>query len=130
MRVSARPGDPGFKNFAAYRGCKVLLDGVEVKNALTADEEAGWVLFAVADDGHIRLDRTAGEVATLSASGRVQIIPTGVQHAAMQALSDDAQELGIEEEPAPSPNCKPALAALTADPTEGRYRGLGFNGEA
>jgi hypothetical protein len=42
MRISMDENDPAYDPYRAF-GAKVFLDGVELKNCLTADEEFGAV---------------------------------------------------------------------------------------
>lgn len=43
MRISIIEGDPGYSPEALRGGTKVLLDGVELDDCVTADEELGEV---------------------------------------------------------------------------------------
>lgn len=45
MRVSTDEDDPGYINFNCYYN--VTVDGLEVREVVTADEELGYVLKAV-----------------------------------------------------------------------------------
>lgn len=62
MRISVLPNDPGYSP-EGFGGARVLLDGVEVDGAVTANEEDGWV--------RCRLERSDE---TYVRRGRVEII--------------------------------------------------------
>lgn len=46
MRISCDPNDPGYDEWKALSGLatRVYLDGVEMRNVITADEEAGMIV--------------------------------------------------------------------------------------
>lgn len=43
-RISTLKDDPGYDPRAAFKVARVFLDGVEIKDVCTADEEQGYVL--------------------------------------------------------------------------------------
>jgi hypothetical protein len=72
MRLSAKKGDPGYTR-STY-GATVLLDGKEIKDVLTADEEAGYVVVYLRNsEGHFMLNDTRTEIVSKSLHGSVQI---------------------------------------------------------
>ena len=73
MRVSVWPTDAGYLAYCrGYRGCRVLLDGKEVKRVFTADEERGEVICAdLNDDGQVYA--VGDEIATRTLRGKVRI---------------------------------------------------------
>ncbi len=74
MRVSVDKDDPGYKNFPTHRLCKVYLDGAELKNCITADEEEGEVLCYVEDEnGELVLTDDGEAVKTEIRHGAVTI---------------------------------------------------------
>ena len=61
MRVSADKTDDGYRYFAMLKAngkdVFVFLDGVEVKNCVTADDERGFVIRYVPDEhGDVQID--------------------------------------------------------------------------
>lgn len=72
MRISVDEKDPGFANFRGH-ATKVLLDGVEVHDCITADEEAGECL-CYKDDENGKPVLDGDEIATEIRRGKVQII--------------------------------------------------------
>ena len=49
MRLSVRPEDPGFCNFAHSRNVTVYLDGKRLNYCITADDEEGTALVCATD---------------------------------------------------------------------------------
>lgn len=76
MRLSAKRGDPGYTR--NVYGAIVLLDGKEIKDVLTADEEAGYVVVYLRNsEGHFILNDARTEVVSKTIHGVVQInLPT------------------------------------------------------
>ena len=76
MRVSVEKGDPGEAAFGALpepHGVRIFLDGKEVTDAVTADDEIGMVRALRKDaDGHLVMD--GGEVAIETLHGKVGIV--------------------------------------------------------
>lgn len=55
MRISVNSSDPGYRPWAMF--CKVYLNGEEVKNFVTADEEKGVVhCYTVDKDGRFQFE--------------------------------------------------------------------------
>jgi hypothetical protein len=75
MRLSMDKDDPGYDPARGIHA-KVLLDGVEVKDCVTADEELGkvWVIYEPAFSAGPWLTK----VPTVERSGKVQIILNGI----------------------------------------------------
>ena len=74
MRVSIRSDDPGYDYNAI--GSKVFVDGVEVKNCFTADEEMGvaWC-FAVDEEGKFFIDpENTDSCKEIEVRGKVRIM--------------------------------------------------------
>ncbi|MGZ8339129.1 MAG: hypothetical protein ACXW2U_05390 [Telluria sp.] len=72
MRLSADPAHPDYK--ADMLPCKVYLDGVEVRDCLHADEEAGQMVCASRNEsGEIYV--IGDEIATEVRKGAVRIEP-------------------------------------------------------
>lgn len=70
MRVSIDPNDPGYSVHAER--ARMLLDGVEVRDAVTADEEQGLVIrYRRAGLAHIR---DASDSDVILETGRVRIL--------------------------------------------------------
>ena len=79
MRVSCSDKDPGYENYWRHRvngkTPKVFLDGKEVKQCVTADEEEGYVLRNLLnDDGEAYLVAHTKEVARAEERGKVEIV--------------------------------------------------------
>ena len=74
MRLSTRPGDPGY-NHCACGGVTVYLDGAKVSHCLTADEERGLVVVADLDGQYrTRLNHKRTDVRTRELHGVVRIV--------------------------------------------------------
>lgn len=79
MRVSVKTDDPGNTAYADLlcegRTVHIFLDGVEQRDVITADEEAGTVERFVLDaDGHAQLDPLKeGEAWIETVTGTVRI---------------------------------------------------------
>ncbi len=77
-RVSVNEGDPGFALFqaamAAGQRVRVLVDGQEVKHAVTADEAEGFADFFVMGLGGDALTDGNGIRKVHRRTGRVQIV--------------------------------------------------------
>lgn len=50
MRLSVEKDDPGYSTWSEHGEIRVLLDGVEVKSCVMADEEAGMVRCVAYDE--------------------------------------------------------------------------------
>ena len=77
MRVSADRTDPGY-SIDCLRVTKVTLNGEEVRDVLTADEEEGFIISLLRDKSgcFIPLDEEAG-YATTRIEGKVKITLSG-----------------------------------------------------
>lgn len=73
MRLSVRKDDPGYSKHAF--GAKVLLDGVEVEQVFTADEEQGALWRYCTNDHGALVSDPSGKVPEECLTGVVQIIP-------------------------------------------------------
>ena len=74
MRISSRPGDPGY-NRLACGGITVYLDGAEVHRCFTADEERGLVVVADLDGQYrTRANHKGTDVRTRELHGVVRIV--------------------------------------------------------
>lgn len=74
MRISCLHDDPGIHTID-FKG-KILLDGEEVKNVITADEEEGYILVYARDpNGEIIINHSAGYAVKKALHGEVNIIP-------------------------------------------------------
>ncbi|PBC23475.1 MULTISPECIES: hypothetical protein [unclassified Mesorhizobium] len=70
MRISADIGDAGYVPAEDRHGVRIFLDGIEIKDVITADEECGYILRArrdslcllVAKDGELVTDEMYGQV--------------------------------------------------------------------
>ena len=70
MRMSGNKEDPGFKNYRP--GTKVFLDGVELKDVITADEEDGLAIVVKRNkENQVFLD--GGQIAQEEKRGQVRI---------------------------------------------------------
>jgi len=69
MRLSIVKSDPGYHPMAQQ--CRILLDGVEIKNCFTADEEEGKVYCY---GGHLKRTRSGLAVKKEIKTGKVKII--------------------------------------------------------
>jgi hypothetical protein len=76
MRLSTDPNDPGYSAFIYNKGSiKVLLEGVELKGVITADEEKRFIVQAVFDDnGKYKLNKDKTEVLKQTIYGNVAIL--------------------------------------------------------
>lgn len=81
MRLSCRPDDAGYERYIelmAGNELKFFLDGVEIKEAITADDEEGFVLVYV-DDGNgkplLNLARTEALTDRRAGAVRIEIHP-------------------------------------------------------
>lgn len=72
MRLTVLDDDPGIRINAGKEHCKVLLDGIEVKRCLTADDEKGEVIVCMIDEKD-RLLTENGEVKRQTLHGNVLI---------------------------------------------------------
>lgn len=76
MRVSAIPGEPGYRGFFP---CHVYLEGVEMTWVISADEETGEIVRHVTDaEGNIVIDYSDpanAKTTTESLRGAVRIVP-------------------------------------------------------
>lgn len=88
MRISCDENDPGYHNWLKLRSDagawnKVLLDGKEIKDVITADDERGYVLRYVRSlTGNIRVDYGAKKAITEELHGKVEIVMIGGCHGA------------------------------------------------
>ena len=78
MRLSAVEGDPGYEPYLKLgdrcEKVRVLLEGVEHKNVLTADTDMGFIeVYEIDDSGNIRWDRQSGEAFRKHLYGHVVI---------------------------------------------------------
>ncbi len=74
MRVSTVEGDPGYLDPITHV-IEVYLNGVEVSEVVTADEELGVVVRAVTDsDGNIVVDYERSCVVYETLQGNVKIV--------------------------------------------------------
>lgn len=71
MRVTADPKDPDYRK--EYIGSTVYLDGVEQKDAITADDVAGTVEVLARDDLSLLVIDAAGGLYTKTLHGQVVI---------------------------------------------------------
>lgn len=73
MRISADRNDPSFNEL--YLKSKVMLDGVEIRNCITADDEAGECVCFVTDaDGRLPPPDAKGNALTEVNRGVVKIM--------------------------------------------------------
>ena len=72
MRMSVNGWDEGHKNLDLR--AIVLLDGVEQKLCVTADEEKGYVLRYKSIDHILKVDKQLGAVEQEEVYGKVEII--------------------------------------------------------
>lgn len=78
MRLSARRDDPDFRPESLV--AKVLLDGVEIKHVVVADEDKGEVeVLSRDEDGEFIVNRFHNRVVTEIRRGKVEIVipPSG-----------------------------------------------------
>lgn len=69
-----RKDDPGYVNWQKYPRCQPYLDGVELKDCVTADEEKGEVIvFRRNKDGNLELTAAKDEIITEKLYGDVRI---------------------------------------------------------
>src|SRR5574338_277960 len=84
MRLSVLQSDPGFSRTAFAEGLKIFLDGVELKDAVTADTELGLVVVLerqphgcpplhVEKHGHVKIMLNGAVLA----SGPIPLSPDG-----------------------------------------------------
>ena len=71
MRMSVNKLDPGYSNLGTP--AKVYLDGVLQTNAVTADEEMGYILRYVVRDGKLVVNLESGEAEQEEVWGMVVI---------------------------------------------------------
>lgn len=84
MRLSVRKDDPGYPAWSRIdqkAEVRVYLDGIQVEECITADEEAGYVLCNKLKNGKPFITKTQ-EVATEKRHGRVEIRVDGAPVAA------------------------------------------------
>lgn len=73
MRRSGNPDDCGYVNPQEGARTFVFLDGVELRDVITADDEEGMVVQAKRDEkGLLVVDYIAGEVVTETRYGAVR----------------------------------------------------------
>lgn len=73
MRRSGDPSDPGYVDPQQGARIFVFLDGVELRDVITADDEEGMIVQAKRDDkGLLVFDYEAGEVVTQTRHGAVR----------------------------------------------------------
>lgn len=77
-RISTEKGDPGERRYAELSGdgkrVRVFLDGVEQKDAVTADPGLGIVKRAVVtENGNIAINKATGEIFYETVSGDVRV---------------------------------------------------------
>lgn len=76
MRYSVDEADQGYRNYTKARPCRVLIDGVERKHVITADEDERKALVQVLDaDGRPKLNDERTEVLTEWVYGAVCVLP-------------------------------------------------------
>lgn len=78
MRLSVEKDDPGYLAWQKLgnkrRDVRIFVDGAEVKNAITADAEEGFVIVnETGENGQILFDRKSGEIYTKRITGCVEI---------------------------------------------------------
>ncbi len=78
MRLSVEKDEPGYSAWQALgnrrHDVRIFVDGAEVKNAITADTEEGFVVVnETGENGHILFGRESGEIYTKRITGRVEI---------------------------------------------------------
>jgi hypothetical protein len=82
MRVSCDSSDPGYANFQGYGKHEVLLNGIVVPEAITADEERGEIVRWARDEfGVWIIDEREWLVREL-VRGKVEIVTTHRERAA------------------------------------------------
>jgi hypothetical protein len=72
MRITVLDDDPGKRIIPGAERYEVRLDGEIIKYCLTADDEKGLVIFAVADERGL-MKALNGEVEKTTLYGRVEI---------------------------------------------------------
>lgn len=76
MRISCDPSDPGYENYAKHTpgGVRVYLNGRELDQCVTADEENRYVVvYDCGPDGKPRIDGD-GEVRFKALHGLVRVV--------------------------------------------------------
>lgn len=78
MRLSIDEDDPGYSAWLALgdkrHDVRIFVNGVEIKNAITADAAESFVIVSeTGKSGHILFDREFGEICTKRVTGRVEI---------------------------------------------------------
>lgn len=75
MRLSTDPSDHGYFEFCAGAVAHVLLDGKEVPDVVTVDEERGIVVVYVRNArGELEYDAARDRLRTATRCGRVRIV--------------------------------------------------------
>lgn len=75
-RYSCEHTDPGWSNYHRQRmkSVRILLDGKDVTEVITADEEQGYILRHKTDDnGHILINFDAQETLKEELHGKVKV---------------------------------------------------------
>ncbi|KKI44233.1 hypothetical protein XK97_14775 [Obesumbacterium proteus] len=72
MRLTVLGDDPGVKIESYRERYKVFLDGIEVKNCFTSDDEKGEVIIAMTNDQG-RMQAEGGKVKRQTLYGKVQM---------------------------------------------------------
>jgi len=86
MRISADKDNVGYVPAEQRRGVQIRLDGQELSEVITADEEQGYVCRIMRDDQH-RIVTKGGTVATEELRGTVEVIlPSGRGHQKSRGL--------------------------------------------
>lgn len=76
MRYSCREDDAGFANFIKARPVRVLIDGVERGNVITADEDRRQALCTMRDErGRLVVDIEQRCIKTEWITGTVVVLP-------------------------------------------------------
>lgn len=92
MRISVNTNDPGNANFNQIGLVKVFLDGKEVENVITADEEQGFVIRVWLDEnGKEFIDKATGTLQLENLHGVVTIEPIPLPKE-IKATHDDAAD--------------------------------------
>ncbi|MGO4641708.1 hypothetical protein AB4Z43_25030 [Mesorhizobium sp. 2RAF45] len=73
MRISADNDDAGYVSAERRRGVRIYLDGIDLKDVITADEEDGYILRALRDDLQLLVFEN-GQLVTEEMRGKVKII--------------------------------------------------------
>lgn len=66
MRISVKPGDPGYNTWQDFSKARVTLDGERILSVVTADELLGFVTT-------IEWDYTTGKAVEIKHRGKVEI---------------------------------------------------------